>query len=148
MIHVWYSAFIAEEIYQQLQRNVLPRIQAVCQGLQDEDPESLHSFSWQLHGKEIRLVLQKWMWDNLPSYLEVAEGLSKSRAQQIMRTTTVSSARVDFRERVLYSHRPDWRPSIMRFQLEGLVLPFRASTDLFSIPKPYAVCCLSKIDHH
>jgi hypothetical protein len=84
MLHVWYSAFITDEMFRGLQEKALPHVKDVCSKIQDKPPTLFQSKSWTVQGRTLRLVLKKSMWDKLQAYFEIPVGLSKPRAQEIM----------------------------------------------------------------
>ncbi|KAH8790926.1 hypothetical protein F5882DRAFT_427554 [Hyaloscypha sp. PMI_1271] len=81
-------------------------------------------------GKALEVILHIWysksVRDELRAYLEVPAGLSKTKAQKTM----------DYIERVLYAKLSAWRPGMLKFRKEGLLLPYGAPIALFNVPNP------------
>lgn len=76
MLHIWYSALIPERVLRSLQDQILPLIHDVCAKIREKPMKSLQSKTWTYGARSLRLVLQRAMWDRLPSYLMVPDDLS------------------------------------------------------------------------
>lgn len=85
------------------------------------------------------------MWDRLPSYFKVPEGLTGMRAREVMVATTFAPERRDFIDRSFYTKPPYWRVCIKKFREDGVLIPFGSSRDEFDTPNPYAPCLLHPI---
>ena len=103
ILHIWYSALIPEHLFRSLQGDILPLIQEVCKKIRGKPANSLQSKTWSYGSRSLRLVLQKSMWDRLPSYFQIPDGLSKVQAQIVMRSTTVAQERADYLDRGAYA---------------------------------------------
>ncbi|KAH0565170.1 hypothetical protein GP486_001434 [Trichoglossum hirsutum] len=136
MLHIWYSALIPEQMFRSLQDNILPLIQKVCAKIREKPAMSLQSKTWRYGARSLRLVLQKAMWDRLPSYLQVPDGLSMAEAQNVMSSTTLAPERRDYVDRALYTRPPPWRVCITKFRKDGILLPFGQSRRGFDTPNP------------
>lgn len=136
MLHLWYSAFIPEQIFRLLQDEILPLIQQVCEKIQGKPATSLQAKTWSYGERSLRLVLSKTMWDRLPSYLQIPDGLSKAQAQNIMTSITLAEERRDYVDRALYNMPPAWRVCFAKFRKDGILLPFGQSRKGFDIPNP------------
>ncbi|KAH8593394.1 hypothetical protein B0O99DRAFT_515819 [Bisporella sp. PMI_857] len=136
MLHIWYSAVIPRRIFVLLQNRVLPLFKDVCSKIQGKPPKSLQAKTWNFGARGLRLVLEKSMWDRLPSYLEVPGGLSASEALRIMRLTTLAPGRKDYVERALYIRFPPWRVCNSKFRNDGVLLPSGQSRSEFDTPNP------------
>ncbi|PQE06221.1 MYND finger family protein [Rutstroemia sp. NJR-2017a BBW] len=136
MLHVWYSAFITESIMGNLQNRVLPLFEDVCSKIQSRPEDSLQSKTWSFGTQTLSLVLPKKSWDRLPSYLKVPEGLSKTKAQDLMMETTLAPSRRDYIERAFFTRPPAWRVCAQKFRKDGILLPFGQSRKEFTVPNP------------
>ena len=85
------------------------------------------------------MVLTKEQWDHLLPYFEIPEGLLVAQAQVIRLSTTLAPERKDYLERTLLSKPPAWRVCSVKFQNDGMLLPFGSSRQEFESPNPY-VC--------
>ena len=136
MLHIWYSALIPEHVSRSIQEDILPLIQEVCKKIRGKQAKSLQSKTWSYGSRSLRLVLQKAMWDRLPSYFQIPNGLSTIQAQNVMRSTTLAQERIDYLDRALYNLPPPWRVCVMRFRRDGILLPFGKPRTEFTTPNP------------
>lgn len=136
MIHIWYSALIPQSSLVCLREKVLPLLDAVRNKVHAKPVNGLFSNTWTFGSCTLQLVLEGGQWASLPSYLEVPEGLSASKAQQVRTASTMGPEKQDFVDRSLYSQLPEWRVSKMDFRKNGILLPFGSSRKLFDTPNP------------
>ncbi|KAH9206685.1 hypothetical protein DL95DRAFT_486583 [Leptodontidium sp. 2 PMI_412] len=136
MLHIWYSALIPKQMLCSLQDKVLPLFQEVCSKIRDRPVVTLQSKTWSCGARSLRLVLPKALWDRLPSYLEVPDGLSSAQAQGIMIATTLPPERRDYVDRAHYTRPPPWRVCTTRFRTDGILLPFGQPRSEFDTPNP------------
>lgn len=144
MIHIWYSALI---LLACLQGRVLPLHQDIRSKVHAKPSNSLFSKTWELGTCTLRLVLQRDQWVNLPSYLDVPQGLSAAEAQQIRMASTMAPERNDYRERALCTMLPEWRVSRMEECRNGIFLPFGSSKMLFDTPNPLVQATMKESKH-
>lgn len=137
ILHIWYSAFIPKSTLHKLQEKILPLIEDVCEKVRGRAEESLQSKTWTFGTRSMSLILPKASWDRLPSYLKVPDGLSASKAQEVMVQTTLSPSRRDYYERAFYTRPPAWRVCATKFRTDGILLPFGQSRKDFNTPNPY-----------
>jgi hypothetical protein len=76
------------------------------------------------------------MWDRLPSYLQVPDGLSMAEAKKVMVSTTLAQARRDYLDIALYTRPPYWGVCTTKFRKDGILLPFGFSRGEFDTPNP------------
>ncbi|KAI9651810.1 MAG: hypothetical protein M1829_002440 [Trizodia sp. TS-e1964] len=136
MLHIWYSALIPQRIFISLQNQILPLIQDVCAKICKKPPMSLQSKTWTYGSRSLKLVLQKAIWDCLPSYLEIPNGLSAIKVQKVMVSTTLAPERIDYLERAFYKRPPHWRICNAKFRKDGILLPLGSSRKDFNTPNP------------
>lgn len=136
MLHVWYSALVPEQMLRSLQERLLPSIREVCAKIQEKPETSLLSKTWACGSRSLRLVLQKAIWDHLPSYLQVSEGMSTAQARYVMTSSTLAPERRDYVERAFYTRPPPWRVCITKFRQDGILLPFGSPRREFDTPNP------------
>lgn len=136
MVHIWYSALIPQPLLVRLHKKLLPLLHGVRSEVHAEPSNSLFSKTWTFSTRTLRLILQRDQWVRLPSYLDIPEGLSASKAQQIRMATTMAPEREDYREQEQYAQLPEWRVSKMDFRRSGVLLPFGSSKKLFDTPNP------------
>ena len=136
ILHIWYSAFITQDIFELLQEHVKPLIGDICEKIRTKSETTLQSKFWNVGNGTVQLILKKDMWNSLQAYLSTPPGLSRLSAQQTMEATTFSPERKDNLERFLYSQPPGWRVGAFKFRKEGILLPFGASKALFTVPNP------------
>jgi hypothetical protein len=136
MLHIWYSALIPERVFRSLQDQILPSIHDVCAKIRGRPLTSLQSKTWTYGTRSLRLVLQRAMWDRLPSYLMVPDDLSMVQAREVMVSTTLAPERKNYLERALYTRPLPWRVCNTKFRKDGVLLPFGSSRRDFDTPNP------------
>ncbi|KAJ5047251.1 uncharacterized protein L3040_003090 [Drepanopeziza brunnea f. sp. 'multigermtubi'] len=136
MLHIWYSALIPKQMLCSLQDKILPLFQEVCSKTRGRPAAALQSKTWSRGARSLRLVLPKGLWDCLPSYLQVPDGLSSAQAQKIMMATTLPPERRDYVDRAHYTRPPPWRVCTTKFRRDGILLPFGNPRSEFDTPNP------------
>lgn len=111
IIHIWYSALIPQPLLVRLQDKLLPLLHDVRSKVHSQPFNTLFSKTWTFSTCTLRLVLQRDQWVSLPSYLDIPEGLSASKAQQVRIGTTMAPEGKDYREQAQYAQLPEWRVS-------------------------------------
>lgn len=136
VLHLWYSALVPEELYEAVQRDILPFIKDVCNKIQSKPADSLQSKTWTFGTRSLRLVLQKKNWDLLPSFFRIPHGFTAEIALATRKETMMAPHRIDYLYRAQY-HRPAaWRVSFLKFREDGMLLPFGTPRELFNTPNP------------
>lgn len=137
MIHIWYSAFIRQTDLEFLHGVVRPNIERVCNNLEGDDLDRLHSGSFSRGSYcRVNVVLPKKSWLALLNYLEVPEGLSLDKARSIRTAVTLPAGHLDYIEHNYFPLLPTQRVCWHRFRLDGVLLPFGASREPFDTPNP------------
>ena len=136
MLHLWYSAMISADMLRSLRNDILPCVKEVCEKNQAKSPDNLVSQTWKSGTRSLRLVLTKELWDRLPLYFEVPDGLSKTDAQALRTSTTLAPNKKDRLDRTLLKQPPAWRVCTMKFRTDGILLPFGSSREEFDTPNP------------
>jgi hypothetical protein len=137
MIHIWYSAFIRKSDLDSVNQKVRPLIEDVCRKIKDKPAKSMLGKTWKFGQQHsLRLVLEKSSWERLLSFMEVPEGLTTERANEIRTTVTTAESRVDYRDRSYLFMPPSHRIARYRFRQDGLLLPFGSCRSEFQQPNP------------
>ena len=136
MIHIWYSALIPQALLASLREKVLPLLEDVRSKIHTKASNILFSKKWEFGSSTLQLVLKRDQWVMLPSYLDVPEGLSASKAQQVRKAATMAAERKDYLDRWLCAQLPELRVSKMNFRTHGILLPFGSSKKPFDTPNP------------
>lgn len=136
MIHVWYSTLIRKSDLDILQERVRPLIESVCDKIKSKAPGSRLGKTWTFGQRSLRLVLEKSSWDRLLLFMNIPEGLTAERANQIRTAVTLAESRKDYLDRHLLFQSPSGRIAKNRFRVDGLLLPFGARRDDFREPNP------------
>ncbi|KAF9877002.1 hypothetical protein CkaCkLH20_05268 [Colletotrichum karsti] len=136
IIHVWYSALIRESDLEILKRQIQPLIKDVCEKVKGKPSDSLQAKTWKYGDRTVRLVLQKFMWNDLLAFLDVPPGFGVDKASKVRRAITLGESRKDFRDRHLIFQTPSHRVALTRFREDGLLLPFGARRAEFRHPNP------------
>jgi len=141
LIHTWYSAFLPASLLSSLRSRVGSLINAVCTGISNKAPESVHKKTWKFRsGSTLRLSLQKQDWLRLERYLQVPKHLDFNEARKIRSVIVLAPERVDYRERWYYKDAsPSMRLAKQRFREDGLLLPFGHPRVEFDTPNPYVL---------
>jgi hypothetical protein len=136
MIHVWYSALIRKSDLNILQQRIRPLIESVCDKIKSKAPGSRLGKTWTFGQRSLRLVLEKSSWDSLLLFMNVPEGLTAERSNQIRTAVTLAESRKDYRDRNLLFQSRSRRIAKNRFWGDGLLLPFGSRRDDFREPNP------------
>lgn len=138
IIHLWYSSLLTESHMETLQTVVLPIIQRCCDKMADRPAWGLLSHTWTLpSGDKLNVAFCKDDWMRLLDYLRVPAGLTRQRADEIRRCVTLQPTRRDYHETLFSVMKPGERVAREKFLNDGLLLPFGASTEQFTVPNPY-----------
>jgi hypothetical protein len=76
MIHVWYSALLADFMINTLCHVALGRIVEVCKKIKGRPSTSLQAKTFSFGKRSLQLVLKKHQWDELKDYFNVPQGLT------------------------------------------------------------------------
>jgi hypothetical protein len=136
MIHIWYSALIRKSDLNILQQRIRPLIESVCEKIKSKAPSSRLGKTWIFGQRSLRLVLEKSSWDSLLFSINIPEGLTEERANQIRTAVTLAESRKDYRDRHLLFQSPSRRIAKNRFWGDGLLLPFGSRRYDFREPNP------------
>ncbi|KAI8656486.1 DUF4470 domain-containing protein [Fusarium sp. Ph1] len=140
MIHIWYSTFIRQSDLEFLHGVVRPNIERACSNLEGEDLDHLHSGTFSRGSYSgVNVVLPKKSWLALLKYLEVPEGLTLDQAQQVRTAVTLPAGHLGNIEHNYFPLLPAQRICWHRFRLDGVLLPFGASSKPFDTPNPLPI---------
>jgi hypothetical protein len=134
--HLWYSSFITKAHYRILQETVKPRLESVCNEIAEAPDAKSHTEQFTFATKSlVRVTLPKFLWFRLVSFVTVADNLTTEDAT-LERTEGFVLGHEDWEARSYMYLDPDRRVGWRRWQLEGILLPFGASRDAFTVPNP------------
>ncbi|KAI2467246.1 hypothetical protein F4781DRAFT_444529 [Annulohypoxylon bovei var. microspora] len=136
IIHLWYSAFISQSLYETLNGKIRELVQGVCKKIEGKASNAVLGKTWTFGSRSVRLVLAKKQWLELLASLEIPPGLTVEKAQDIRRSVTLAPERVDYRHRRYFAQPPGDRAGAEKFRGHGVLLPFGAPRDSFTIPNP------------
>lgn len=136
IIHIWYSALIRKSDLDILQQRVRPLIEDVCEKIKNKIPGTILAKTWRFGQRSMRLVLERSSWDNLLFYMNIPEGLTIERANQIRTAVTLAESRKDYRDRHLLLQSRSHRIAKNRYWTDGLLLPFGSPRHEFKEPNP------------
>ncbi|KAI0890391.1 uncharacterized protein GGS22DRAFT_183737 [Annulohypoxylon maeteangense] len=136
IIHLWYSSFISQSLYDTLNGKIRQLVQEVCKKIEGKASGTVLGKTWTFGSRSLRLVLAKNQWLELLASLEVPRGLTAERAQDIRRSVALAPERVDFRHRRYFAQPPGGRASAEKFREHGILVPFGAPRNSFTIPNP------------
>lgn len=141
MLHVWYSALIRGKHFDILSNHVRPLIQDVNTKIKNKAAGVVLGKTWTFGTRTLRLVLSKEDWSAILSCLEIPDGLSAEKPNDIRTAVTTAPSRIDFRERRMTALPPAHRVCANRFHEDGTLLPFGCSRDDFNTPNPFVLTC-------
>lgn len=136
MIHIWYSVLMPWDTLHSVREAILPLINDVCAKTEGKDPGQFLGKTWKFGSRELRLVLTRYQWTQLPTYLETSAGFNESKARSLRASVTMAPERVDYVHRFFCTQPPEWRVARARFREDGILLPFGASRKDFDTPNP------------
>ncbi|KAI1209960.1 uncharacterized protein F4807DRAFT_425047 [Annulohypoxylon truncatum] len=136
IIHLWYSSFISQTLYDTLNGKIRELVQDICKKIEGKPPNAALGKTWTFGLRSLRLVLTRNQWFELLASLEVPPGLTAEKAQKIRQSVTLAPERVDYRHRRYFAQPPGDRASADKFRDHGILLPFGAPRDSFTIPNP------------
>ena len=136
MIHIWYSALIRKSDLNILQQRIRRLIESVCKKIKSKAPSSRLGKTWIFGQRSLRLVLEKSSWDSLLFSMNIPQGLTAERTNQIRTVVTLAESRKDYRDRHLLFQSPSRRIAKNQFWEDGLLLPFGSRRYDFREPNP------------
>ena len=137
ILHVWYSARLQQGHLTILNKHVLPRIEYVVAKTKGKSATTLLAKTWEFGARSVRVILTKQHWDLLPSYFKVPAGMSTVTAQQIRHAVTMNEEHQDCMHQTWLRYSPARRLCAFKFRKDGVLLPFGAACEDFSIPNPF-----------
>jgi len=137
VIHLWYSAFLPEDLADGCRRLVKPLFAEVCSDIRDKPASTMLGKTWEFGSQNnLRLVLSKELWIRLENYFDAVR-LSQEAANRIRTAVTLAPERKDFRDRWFFKDATRFaRVAKQRFREDGLLLPFGHPRDRFTVPNP------------
>lgn len=136
IIHIWYSTLVRRSDLDILQQQIRPLIETVCEKIKNKANDDLMGKTWTFGQRSLRLVLAKSSWESLLFYMNIPQGLTAGRANQIRTAVVLAECRKDYRDRFLIFQTPSHRIASKRFWGDGLLLPFGSQRDDFREPNP------------
>lgn len=142
MVHLWYSAFLSANVVQRMINMVMPLIQAAIDlNPKEEDESELVQASWKRNETLLAGVFHRDFWNMVNSFfprgLDKNGGtLTSTEAAALRMEVTLAPNRRDYRERAMFRLPPSWRLASFKFRGVGILLPFGACCDEFTIPNP------------
>lgn len=137
MLHLWYSALIRPSDANILATKILPLFEDVNHKIESKASGAILGKTWTFGKNTCRAELTKENWHKLSLCVRDTTGLSAEEAHKNRASVTLAPQRVDHRDRWLFSQQPAHRVCASRFCDEGLLLPFGASREDFTVPNPY-----------
>jgi uncharacterized protein DUF4470 len=135
IIHVWYSVIIRKSDLEILQQLVKPLVQDICDKTKGKKPDAVLGKTWKFGSRSLRVELPKSYWDRLLTFFDVPYNATVENV--LAARKEVARRLVDLRDREL-THMPGHtRLSVRRYLDDGILLPFGANRDEFTIPNPY-----------
>lgn len=135
MFHLWYSSFITKAHFSILQEQIRPLIQRHCDNIASEVPGKNIRKVFSFKSCSISVTLPKVFWEGLLSLFDLHPTLTTEEAS-LVRTAAFCLGHIDWEQRTYEELGPNSRVGWKRFQQDGILLPFGASRDAFTIPNP------------
>jgi len=138
LIHVWYSAFITQDLLSLLQTKVRNRLHDDSTHTVEVMHDGGVKKTWIFHrDKALSVTLQADQWLRMDAFLEVPAGLTKESAEQLRAAVVMAPERADYRDRWYFKDAcPSMRLAKQQFREDGLLLPFGHSRVEFNVPNP------------
>ncbi|KAF2741866.1 hypothetical protein M011DRAFT_413673, partial [Sporormia fimetaria CBS 119925] len=131
MVHVWYSAFLTEELFDVLQTEIKPLITEFCQGLPQP---AIKEFS---RGETFILTLKGTQWFQLRDYMDLPPDFGRRQAKALRDSHVLACDDKHYRELWDYNDlSPGSRLSTSRFRTDGILLPYGHPRRDFKKPNP------------
>ncbi|KAK2752567.1 hypothetical protein FQN55_006680 [Onygenales sp. PD_40] len=127
MLHLWYSAFLPEWVMTCIKDKVLP-------ALQDFNGNS--GDGWSYKNATLRADSSVKIKKRVLSQFSGNSGIPFGEASTLRKAVTLAPCRQDYTHRTLFHLSPSWRLPLLKFRLDGVLLPFGASRENFQIPNP------------
>ncbi|KAH7480252.1 hypothetical protein FOMA001_g8824 [Fusarium oxysporum f. sp. matthiolae] len=136
ILHIWYSASIRKSHVDIFKQRIRPLIQNVCHKVKDKPAKRILGKTWTFEKRSVRLVLEKEAWDKLLTFMDVPDGFTINKANEVRKAVTLARSRVDRRDRDYLFLSPSHRVARQRFRQDGLLLPFGARRSEHCEPNP------------
>lgn len=134
ILHLWYSAFLPEPIVHSIQSIILPIVKSILAAKLTATPQPLLA-TWTHQKVRVNAGLDVQTWDLLLACEKVPD-ISFEDAARLRKSGALPPSQQDFIDRALLKIPPSWRVAKMKFQTDGILLPFGASRSDFKIPNP------------
>jgi hypothetical protein len=138
LIHVWYSAFIPQNLLFSLQTKVRNLLRDDSTHTAEVMHDGKVEKTWTFHrDKVLDITLPADQWLRMEAFLEVPTGLTRKFAQQLRAAVVMAPERADYRDRWYFKDAcPSMRLAKQQFREDGLLLPFGHPRVEFSVPNP------------
>lgn len=135
MLHLWYSAFLPEDLVESVQSKIAPLVQKVLKSKTAGLGGDLEGF-WSRKFSNLSAELPRKTWSKLASYFSSKSNLPFDKASAQRQSVTLAHSRRDYRDRAMLRLPPSWRLAQLKFRKGGVLLPFGASFENFTVPNP------------
>ncbi len=138
LMHLWYSAFLPEELSLDLRMKVHPLIHQANESYRGMDPTGEYEHCWSFRsGRSLCLTLSGRDWLRLVDFWDDPSRLSMEKAMEIRASVTLASQRRDCRDRWYFKdHSLSARVAKEKFREHGVLLPFGQDCTRFTVPNP------------
>ena len=136
ILHIWYSAFITPDMLSKVQDAVLFVVNNIQKLMQDQrnDQETVSHFTYGT--RKIDFFMEYGRWKALAACIKGYHGLNFMGATKARQTVLGDESVKDPFEFRLHVQPGAWRVATMKFRNDGMLLPFGASRDGFTVPNP------------
>ncbi|KAJ8610581.1 hypothetical protein MRB53_038486 [Persea americana] len=125
LIHLWYSAFLPNEVLLGFKSRVEPLLAEVCSNIQSTSPETVikKNLEFQFR-KYVCVALTKQQWSQSADILWSCSALTQQEAENLRAATVLAPERTDYRDRWYFKDANLFsRIAKQRFREDGLLLP-------------------------
>lgn len=137
VLHIWYSSCITESCHSVLLQKAKPMVKEVCDVISQEPGSTIFGTTWTFGEISLRVVLTRDNWFHLLSYFDIPKGLTGINAILLRSRVTTAPERTDDIDHSMYLQSPSDKLGSAKFREDGVLLPFSASREAFTIPNPY-----------
>lgn len=137
ILHLWYSPLITKEMSWKLRSEFIIQMHGIFFKASNDPNNLMQEHTWRTGTSELQATLTNKQWLHLFNDFFVSHlNMTAEQAMELRSSVMASEITTDEFEFHCFEHPPGWRVSRKRFREEGMLLPFGASRDAFTVPNP------------
>jgi hypothetical protein len=135
MLHLWYSAGITEDMNAKIESDICLPLVSLYISSMDKPLSFPVERTWTYGTRSLQIKLTNRDLLEIGGCL-MGTNLKMEQANEIRLHTVMAPHRKDYLERALHRLPPAWRVAALKFREDGILLPFGASRDAYTVPNP------------